>query len=249
MTVEQKPQTTQARLTGVSLGPGSPDLITVRGLEALRSSDIIYYPVAVPGHESRCLTVLRHWGLEGAAKPFSVDMKDRESAERSYGGVRNAVRADIGRGLRVAVVCEGCVSLYSTVFRVLGAGGFHGGFQPSGFEPDGFELVPGVSSPSAAAAEAGVCLALGGGGVAVVAGGLPEEVEAAVERFETVVVLKPAPGIAPLIRKKGLDFVFCRDLGGESQLVTARPEDIAGDSFPYFSLFIISKRLNKCREP
>lgn len=232
MASEQKPS---GRLRGVSLGPGSPDLITVRGLEALRSSGVIYYPVA--GRGGRCLAVLSHYGLDDRAKPFAVDMKDRASAERSYAGARSAVRADLERGIDVAVVCEGCVSLYSTVFRVLGAGGFCG-----------FELVPGVSSPSAAAAAAGVCLGLGNGGVAVVTGGALRDIESAVEKFESVVVLKPAPGIAPLVREKGLDFVYCRDLGGEGHLVTGREEDIADEDFPYFSLLIISKRLNKCRE-
>ena len=223
------------RLRGVSLGPGSPDLITVRGLEALRSSGVIYYPDT--GRGSRCLAVIGHYGLEDRAKPFSVDMKDRDSAERSYDGARRAVRADLEKGVDVAVVCEGCVSLYSTVFRILSAGGFCG-----------FELVPGVSSPSAAAAEAGVCLCLGSGGVAVVAGGALRDIESAVEKFESVVVLKPARGIAPLVREKGLDFVYCRDLGGEGHLVTGRGEDIADGDFPYFSLLIVSKKLNRCRE-
>ena len=112
----------------------------------------------------------------------------------------------------------------------------------------GFELVPGVSSPSAAAAAAGVCLALGRGGVAVIAGGSPGEITDAVEKFETVVIIKPSPAVTPFVREKGLDFVYCRDLGGAGELVTESPEDITDEKFPYFSLFIVSKGLNRCRE-
>jgi len=134
---------TAGRLRGISLGPGSPDLITVRALEKLRESHRIYYPVVSPpgGAEwSRCFSILSHYGLEGAAKPFEVDIKSRRSADCSYRLVREFVLEDLNKGLDVAVVCEGCISLYSTAFRILCDGVFHGNF----------ELVPGVSSPSAA---------------------------------------------------------------------------------------------------
>lgn len=223
----------RGHLRGVSLGPGAPDLITVRALDALRSSDIIYYPIA-RGH-SRCLAVLEHYGVADKARPFEVEMQDREAAENSYEAVRKALRADLDGGAGVAVVCEGCVSLYSTVFRALGCGDFNGVL----------ELIPGVSSPSAAAAAAGVCLGLGEGGVALVAGSSgAKKIEESVERFESVVVLKPSRDIVSLIKEKGWEFVFCRDVGGEKHLVTDDESEIT--DVQYFSLFIISRVLNKC---
>lgn len=226
------------RLTGVSLGPGSPDLITVRALEALKRADRIYYPVPARrggGAEgSRCFSVLGHHGLADKAKPVPVDMKGG-AAERSYGPAREAVLRDLKDGLDVAVACEGCVSLYSTVFRLLRGEVFGGNF----------ELVPGVSSPSAAAAAAGVCLGLGSDRIAVVPGVAPdEEIKHAVENFETVVVMKPvrARPLVELVKGRGLDFVYCRDIGGGGHFITSSAADVEAGDFPYFSLFIISGR-------
>lgn len=228
------------RLRGVSLGPGAPDLITVRALEALRCSNRIYYPSAAGASENRCVSILRHYGLQESAKPLAVDMKTRRSADGSYRLAREILLEDLKRGLDVAVVCEGCLSLYSTVFRILSDDVFGGDF----------ELIPGVLSPSAAAASADVCLGLGSDRIAVLPGCCSEhEMEDAMNGFETVVIMKPprAGGLVRLIGKKGLGFVYCRDIGGRDQFITSKPADIEAGDLPYFSLFIISKRLDGCR--
>ncbi|WP_462137118.1 CbiX/SirB N-terminal domain-containing protein [Candidatus Mycalebacterium sp.] len=228
------------RLRGISLGPGAPDLITVRALEALRGSDRIYYPSAKGASGSRCVSILRHYGLQESSKPIAVDMKTRSSADSSYRLARGVLLEDLKQGLDVAVVCEGCLSLYSTVFRILCDDVFGGDF----------ELIPGVSSPSAAAASADVCLGLGSDRIAMLPGGCSErEMEDAIGGFETVVIMKPprAGGLVKLIREKGLGFVYCRDIGGENQFITSKPAEIEDGDLPYFSLFIISKRFDGCR--
>ncbi|QMU55633.1 MAG: hypothetical protein GKS04_00265 [Candidatus Mycalebacterium zealandia] len=227
-------------LRGISLGPGAPDLVTVRALEALRGSDRIYYPSAKGASESRCVSILRHYGLQEHSKPLAVDMKTRGSADGSYRLAREVLLEDLKQGLDVAVVCEGCLSLYSTVFRILCDDVFSGNF----------ELIPGVSSPSAAAASADVCLGLGSDRIAVLPGGCSErEMEDAIGGFETVVIMKPprARALVKLIREKGLGFVYCRDVGGENQFITSKPADLEDGDLPYFSLFIISKRFDGCR--
>ncbi|MGI9558476.1 MAG: precorrin-2 C(20)-methyltransferase [Thermodesulfobacteriota bacterium] len=228
----------QARLRGISLGPGAPDLITVRALEALRASDVIYYPETDGG--SRALSILRHYGIDGRAEPFHVDMKSRESSESAYAPVRDKLRENLKRGFSVSVVCEGCLSLYSTAFRIL----------CSGFPPGSFELIPGVSSLSAAGCAADVCLGLGSDRIVVIAGSVSaSEIRSAADSFETVVVIKPrgASGVAQMIKEGGYEFVYCKDVSGDGQVITQHPEDISDGDLPYFSLFIISKRLNKCR--
>lgn len=232
------------RLRGVSLGPGSPDLITLRALEALKKSDRIYYPAPARcgqnARKSRCFSILRHHGFETKARPVAVDMKHRSAADASYESARGTVLEDLRSGFDVAVVCEGCLSLYSTAFRFLSDSVF-GGY---------FELVPGVPSPTAAAAEAGVCLALGDDRIAVIPGVAgAREMEIAVDSFETVIVVKPvrADKIVELAEKKNLELVYCRDLGGKRHLITASADSIKAGDFPYFSLFIIAKRLNRCR--
>ncbi len=238
-TNEQKPS---GRLRGVSLGPGSPDLITVRALDVLRRSHRIYYPAASQAGaagQSRCFAIIRHYGLEGTAKPFEVNMKSTSTADYSYRLVREVLLGDLNKGLDVAIVCEGCLSLYSTAFQILCDDVFSGRF----------ELIPGVSSLSAASVSSDVCLGIGSDKIAVIPGlSSRREIESAVDSFETVVVVKPSRsgGIADIIKEKNLEFVYCRDIGGAGHFITGDPADIENGEFPYFSLFIISKKLNRC---
>lgn len=56
----------KGKIIGVSLGPGEPELITLKALRALEAADVIYCPATygADGKEkSRAWDILRHNGL------------------------------------------------------------------------------------------------------------------------------------------------------------------------------------------
>ncbi len=231
------------RVFGVSLGPGPADLVTVRALAVLRSVDKIYFPVrsdSVKREKSRSLSILKSHGLSENAEPLPIEMRRRDLADLSYESARDSVTCDIERGLNVAVVCEGCISLYSTAYRLLG-----GGFGAP------VEMVPGVSSPMAAAAAAGVSLGLGNDTIALVSGAIDYgEMEKLVDDFDTVVFMKPvaADAVIRLAENGRLRCFYCSDIGGDEQIVSCDMDGINADDIEYFSLFIASKRPQRCPE-
>ena len=52
------------RLTGIGVGPGDPELLTLKGLSRLRGADVVAYPV-LGGHESFTRRVVSDYLREG----------------------------------------------------------------------------------------------------------------------------------------------------------------------------------------
>lgn len=74
----------------VSLGPGDPELITLKGLKALQKADIIYCPATRGklGIISRATDILKALGVdESSIHPFILPMsKQRADALNAYNG-------------------------------------------------------------------------------------------------------------------------------------------------------------------
>jgi precorrin-2/cobalt-factor-2 C20-methyltransferase len=142
---------TAPTLFGVSVGPGDPELMTLAAIRAIRSSDVVAYPLTGSGR--RAADVARAY-LEGKERlevpmPMGATAEERDHAyERAAERVMEHLRA----GSSVAWLVLGDVSLYSTFCHLTRrlVEGAHA-----------IEVVPGVTSMCAAAARLQVPLAVG----------------------------------------------------------------------------------------
>lgn len=96
-----------AQVYGVSLGPGDPDLVTLKALKVLDEVDVIYYPGTITAGgavSSLALEILRALEIpESKLKSMLVAMKTPgDETARVYDATANAVLADVASGLRVA---------------------------------------------------------------------------------------------------------------------------------------------------
>lgn len=231
----------QGKIYGVSLGPGDPSLITVKGLQVLREADRIYYPGSVQADgstSSYSYSILKHHQLEEHKwEGMFLKMSDnREEAEKMYSLTFEKMLVDYQNGLKVAFVSEGDISFYSTFAYLLKH------IQRHQLQ---LELVAGVSSFLLGAAVNHLPLAILDEKIAI----LPRIknislLENHLNEFETIVLIKIRSVIReliPFIQQKKVLIAYCERLGTDQQFITDDIEELQQRDIPYFSLLIIKR--------
>jgi len=224
------------RLYGVGVGPGAPDLVTLRAARLIEGAAVICYPT-LAGAPSFARGIVAGL-IPGGAEEIVIDLPmrtERAPAQAAYdaGAVRIAER--LSAGVDVVCLCEGDPFLYGS-FMYLHAR-LAGRFA--------VEVVPGVSSVTAAAAAAGRPLVARNEVFAIVPAPLPEaEIAARLAGASSVALMKLGRHMAKVravIEAAGLTgravYVERATLGAEVVLPLAEAPEVA----PYFSMILVTK--------
>jgi len=166
------------KLYVVGLGPGDPSLITIKGVNAIKESDVIFVPYSTGSNRSLALSIISPY-LKKDAKiitlGFPMAKRVNEEKLKEIGEIICENASSIS-----SFVTLGDPTLYSTFFRI------------SKFVDcvDKVEIIPGVSSVTACASKAFISLAQGDEGIAVVPSSRLDLIELSKGKFETIVVMK-----------------------------------------------------------
>ncbi|MGI9450795.1 MAG: precorrin-2 C(20)-methyltransferase [Geminicoccaceae bacterium] len=225
------------RLIGVGVGPGDPDLLTIKAVKAIRSAPIIAYVSANGGASMARQIVAEH--LTGKAKEikFTLPMSPMpELAQAAYDEGASRIGAELEQGTNVVALCEGDPMFYGSFGHI---------FQRLADQYP-TEIIPGVSSIMAAAATAKQPLAFGQDCVAVIPATLPEALFK--ERLQTTnaaVILKIGRHVEKVRSVlEQLDLIqhatyVERASSAEEKVIPLA--DLDQPDVPYFSLIIVSK--------
>ena len=142
----------KGKLFGVSVGPGDPELLTVRAIRAIREADVVAIPNI--GHKRQTAYAIAEEYLEGkelldCSTPMT---KDRSIVLAAYDKIADDLCAALDAGKDVAYLCLGDIGVYSTYIYV------HDIVVGRGYDA---EIIPGVTSFSACAAKLGTALCEG----------------------------------------------------------------------------------------
>ncbi len=224
------------RLIGIGVGPGDPELLTLKGLRLIRGAPVIAYPAPDDGRSFARAIVAEHLDDSQLEYPIVIPMRaERYPAKEIY----DAAAADLANHLRagadVVVLCEGDPFFYGSFMYLHER--LSGEFA--------CEIVPGVSSPMACAAALGRPLAARNDVLTVIPGPLDDaRMEALIAGAEAIAIMKVGRHMARLrvlIGRLGLtaNAGYVERAGLENQKVL--PLEQAGDDAPYFSMILIYK--------
>lgn len=223
-------------LYGVGVGPGAPDLITLRAARLIEGAAVIAYPT-LAGAASFARAIAADLIAPDAQEivmdvPMSVE---RAPAQAAYDKGAAAIAVALDAGHDVVCLCEGDPFFYGSFMYLFAR------------LSDRYrvEVVPGVTSVTACAARAGLPLAARNERLTVLPGPLPEdELRARIEGAESVVIMKVGrhlPKIRAVIDALGLTsqavYVERATLPEEVVLPLAK----APESAPYFSMILLTK--------
>ena len=229
---------------GVSLGPGDPELITLKGLKNLQKVDKIYYPGSLfkNGRKaSYSRSILDNYNLDSQKlEGFYLKMDlERAQAKVIYETTFQQILSDYNKGLSIAIVSEGDISTFSSFSYLLEKIQAHN--LP-------INLIPGISSYLHLASESKIPLCLQNEKVVVIPRiQTKEELQEAITNFDTVVLMKiisVVDIITAVIDTKKHNVTYAERLGTDQQFITNNWSTASTRETPYFSLMII-KKINK----
>ena len=106
------------RFVGIGVGPGDPDLVTVKALVALRRADVVVAPSTAVDAVGRAEAIVRESapGLRVERVPFAMS-PGRAERDRSVSAAAAVVAGHLDAGREVAWVTLGDPLVYSTFPR------------------------------------------------------------------------------------------------------------------------------------
>jgi precorrin-2/cobalt-factor-2 C20-methyltransferase len=224
-------------LYGIGLGPGDPELITVKGLRLLRAADVVFLPTRRADAASYAGRIAADYLApeRQSVVPLVYPAGRGATAHERWNANADQIAARLRGGQVGAFLTEGDPLLYSTFVHAL--------VPLRARHPDvNVRVVPGVWSGSAAAARLAEPLADGDDRVAVLPATYAlSDLERVLTTFDTVVLLKPAGDLRALrtaLARAGATAVWVERVGRPEERVVRDLSSLPDARPSYFSLVI-----------
>jgi precorrin-2/cobalt-factor-2 C20-methyltransferase len=222
---------------GIGVGPGDPELITLKALRVLRRVSVVAYPAPPEGPSLARRIAAPHLipAQVEIAMRMPLDVRQFPSPT-AYDKAARAIGAELKQGRDVAILCEGDPFLYGS-FQYLYA-------RLAKKWP--VKVIPGVSSIMAAAAMAGWPLAAKSDTLTVLPATLPaEELSARLSHCDSAAILKLGRHFEKArvaLRTLGLEKHSLYVERASMENARALPlAEVTAESVPYFSLILMRR--------
>lgn len=227
---------------GVGVGPGDPELLTQKAVRILGAVDWIFYPFDNPDATSFAKRIIAPLGLpEAKFKSVHLTMsRDRAKDLQTYEVAADAIYGELRHGKSVAWITQGDPFFYSTFMYLYE--------QIRQRYPEvPVQVIPGITSTSAASARAGVPVSRLDEKVAVVPAtyGL-EALPTLLDEFATVFLMKVNRVFDQLLDvlaglPEPVRAVYVEKVGTADERIVTDLQTLRGQKLPYFSLVLLRR--------
>ena len=225
-------------LYGLGIGPGDPELLTLKSVRILQTVPVLAWPAPLEGDGMARGIAAAH--IPPGRMEIAIRMGftvDRAGTDAAYDRAAAEIAGHLEAGRDVAVLCEGDPLFFGSFIYLFARLG------------DRFpvEVVPGVSSVMAAAAAAQAPLAAWDDGVAIIPATRSEaEIEALLAASDSAVIMKVGrhlPKVRGVLRRLGLwdKARIVERVGLPGQRILG-PDEVT--ELPYFSIILVHRRGN-----
>ena len=230
------------RLYGLGVGPGDPELLTLKALRLLREVPVVAYPAPEHG-DSFARSIVAAW-IEGHQREIAIrfPMRPGPPPIAVYDAAAAALAAELDCGHDVALLCQGDPFFYGSFINVFTrlAGRYR------------IEIVPGVSSLTACAGAAAFPLVSRDQSLAVIPATLDEaELARRLREADVAAIVKLGRHVAKVRRvldRLGLiDGAIYIEHATLADQRVAPLACIAPGEAPYFSMALVTRNGSHAR--
>lgn len=222
-------------LFGIGVGPGDPELISLKAARLIETSPVVAF-LSADGKPGLARSIAaNHINASQLELTINMPMRvSREEGQAAYDEAASRIAAHLNAGSNVAFLCEGDPLFYGSFMYLLARlGAAHT-----------IEIVPGIASPMAAASFAKSPLCARDDAFAVIPATLNDDrIEALLAACDTAVIMKLGrhlPRIRALLDRLELTATYVeRASMAEQKQMPLR--DLPESSAPYFSLLLVSR--------
>lgn len=229
-------------LYGVGVGPGDPELVTLKAQRVLQSVPLVCVPQADASADSFALSIARSFIDTDRQEilRFAFPTDDAEAAADVWETAAATLAGRLQQGQDAAFITEGDPMLFSTFSYVLES-------IKANYPEIAVEIIPGVSSVMAAAARSSLPLVTHGQRLAI----LPavygiDDLREAIANYDTIVLMKVnrvlLDALANLeslgLAGKG---IYVRRATTAREQVVQDLRQLTEEDLDYFSLLIIKR--------
>ncbi len=224
---------------GVGVGPGDPELMTLKAFRLISGAEVVAYPILEASESFARSVAAKVMSPAVREIPITVPMTTRRApAQAAFDRGSDAIATELEADRDVVVLCEGDPLFYGSFMYLHSR--LSGRFR--------VEVVPGVNSVTACAAALGRPLVARNEALTIIPGTLPEaDLEHRIAGAEAVAIMKVGRHLekirrvlARLGRAETAGYIERATLANQKVL----PLGEAPGPAPYFSMILVGRKVD-----
>lgn len=229
-------------LYGVGVGPGDPELLTLKAVRHIEEADVIAYLAGESGQsQAKQIAQIALDRRQPELDDIVIGMPmstQRDAANEAYDQGVTLIASALEQGLNVVFLCEGDPLFFGSFAYVM----------ERLIHRFKVRVIPGISSIHAAASALQHPLAVLKESFCVMSGRHSQaQLSEALKQHDSVVIMKAGrarPKILQALREtqRVADAQYLEHIGRNNERIERNVSQLADDAGPYFSLFVITRQ-------